>query len=132
MIDWEMWARIAASGIWGYVPEFGAVYRIHQEAATVRLKSSGQHLRDLYVGSGLVRSYFPPDLAEKSETEFFHRFGQMVMEDATEFYVNRMLPRTLEILCAYRKVLWNEGYARRWMSLWLRTIIKSYIGKLKA
>lgn len=55
IIDWEMWIRVAASSDVAYVPEALAVYRIHDEAETRKIKAAGAVTRDLVHGLSRVR-----------------------------------------------------------------------------
>ena len=49
-LDWVMWVRVAASSEVVYVPEPLAIYRIHAEAATSKIKAAGITTIDLAKG----------------------------------------------------------------------------------
>ena len=84
VIDWEMWIRVAAHRDVAYVPELLAIYRIHGNAESSRLKSAGAITNDLTRGleriAGTLRAVGRLDCLPAVRAYAWHVTGQIAHE----------------------------------------------------
>jgi glycosyltransferase involved in cell wall biosynthesis len=128
VLDWEMWARIETTGTWGYVPEPGAIYRLHARSETERLKRGGKTLVDTLEGGRLTRAHFAPDIQRRSNREFLAKFTLGVMEVATAQFVAGENAAAAKTLATFKREFAQCGRSGEWWRLRLRVLLKSLRG----
>ena len=129
VIDWEMWIRIAAYRAVAYVPEVLAVYRIHANTQSSRLKAVGAISDDLSFGlERIARTLVDvgrPECLKLAQGYAWHVTGQIAYEAET---ARRFAVAACEISSSLRRFGRAAGLASiarrlRWyLSLRLRSL----------
>jgi glycosyltransferase involved in cell wall biosynthesis len=126
VLDWEMWCRLGARGRWGYVPELGAVYRVHPRSETERLRRNGQTLADMLNGGRIARSHFPPGLQKTTELGFLNAFIGNVLNEASWLYAHGELDVAGKLLKSFRDEALKSNRRWSWRLLKFRVLTKPW------
>jgi glycosyltransferase involved in cell wall biosynthesis len=124
VLDWEMWARIAASKRWGYVPDLGAAYRYHDLSETARLKKAGKASRDLVRGGQIARANLPSIVQQRTMQAFRDWVMKLVMEDALKLYVYDQLSEARKLLSEFSAEARLSQWKWQWRWLRFRVLLK--------
>lgn len=108
-LDWDMWKRIAANGVFAYLPDVLAAYRVHEDSETARLRTLDYCFRDTMKSVKIASQYLP---AEKRRG-----IGKRARNWAVDF----------ETGCIWRLLHIGEQAAARRAALQL--LIKGYISR---
>jgi len=82
-LDWEMWIRIAANGNWGFVPQTGAIYRIHNESLTSNNNWRNQ-IQEIIETRESISKIFSQNVIDESREEFCNKLNDFIVSIFTK------------------------------------------------
>jgi GT2 family glycosyltransferase len=97
-LDWEMWARIAASFPVAYCPAILAGYRRHNESETSRLLLNGMGVSDPLRALAISLERLPPDRRSAAKQDFSQMFASRLMQFTVEAYLNGRYEIAIEMV----------------------------------
>jgi glycosyltransferase involved in cell wall biosynthesis len=128
VIDWEMWIRIAAYRAVAYVPMVLAVYRVHSNSQSARLKAAGAITDDLSAGLDRIARTLGdvgrPECFKLAQAYAWHVTGQLAYEAET---ARRFAAAASELSSSLRRFGRGAGLARivRRLRWYLRLRLRS-------
>ncbi len=123
-LDWEMWARIAATGRWGYVPELGAAYRFHAKSETQRLQQVDKTIPDLLRGGRMARAHLPQEIQCQTATAFQNAFATHLLREAGGLFAKDAPKAAGRLLDFFWWEVMKSNCRMNWLLLRLRVLLK--------